>query len=85
MALCNEMQVNVQTLSSNETLHDRLVELSHGKTDSEFLPLSSQQMANSDDAAPVAVAAVWRSCPFEDLKTNICALGHSESYENSMM
>jgi hypothetical protein len=33
MGLCNEMQVNVETLSSIETLHDRLVELNHGKTE----------------------------------------------------
>jgi hypothetical protein len=32
MGLCNEMQVNVGTLSSIETLHDPLLELNHGKT-----------------------------------------------------
>jgi hypothetical protein len=49
MGLCNEMQVNVETLSSIETLHDRLVESNHGKTEAasgpsaeEMLPLISQ-------------------------------------------
>lgn len=49
MGLCNEMQVNVETLSSVGTLHDRLVETNHGKTDAasgpsveEVLPLTSQ-------------------------------------------
>jgi hypothetical protein len=100
MALCNEMQVNVQTLSSIETLHDRLVELNHGKTESEsgpsveeFLQLSSQEMANTDDAASATVAVqcrsnhrhgedgVGRSCPFQDLNVNDCMLGHFENYE----
>jgi hypothetical protein len=63
MALCNEMQVNVQTLSSIETLHDRLVELNHGKTESEsgpsveeLLQSSSQQMEKFDDAEPATVS-----------------------------
>lgn len=49
MGLCNEMQVNVETLSSIGTLHDRLVESNHGKTEAasgplveEMLPLTSQ-------------------------------------------
>jgi hypothetical protein len=52
MGLCNEMRVNVETLSSIETLHDRLVESNHGKTEAasgpsveELLLLTSHWLA----------------------------------------